>query len=160
MVKTAKKKKDKRGRKVAREMEREAARARAEEEAAQLKDEELFEVTEKAKDVRKRWPLDPLRFRRKLWKFMRRSKHEAKLIEKLKKKMLMRERERKEERKEELELKDLWEEKVPMGSSRSRGKPMPFAAHMPAVVLPHGGQSYNPSASDYKVWWKMNRRNC
>eukprot|EP00826_Nyctotherus_ovalis_P002652 TRINITY_DN10535_c0_g1_i7.p3 TRINITY_DN10535_c0_g1~~TRINITY_DN10535_c0_g1_i7.p3 ORF type:complete len:157 (-),score=69.23 TRINITY_DN10535_c0_g1_i7:742-1212(-) len=156
MVKISKKKKDKRGRKVAREMEREAARARAEEEMAQLKDEELFEVTERAREVKRRFPLDPLRFKRKMWKFMGRSKHEAKLIERLKKKMLT----KKEERKVEPEMKDLWEESVPRGKNKSRGKPAPFVSCMPAVVLPHGGQSYNPSASDYKVCCEMNRRIC
>lgn len=147
MGKAAKKKKDKRGRLVAKEIEAEVEKAKAEKEMTDLKDEELFEVTEKPKTGKKRYPLDPLRFKKKLWKFMKQSKSEAKMIAKLQKKMQAQQR----ETKQEPELMDLWAENIPKERSKSRGKPEPFVSCLPAVTLPHGGQSYNPSASDYKV---------
>jgi len=148
MGKAAKKKKDKRSRVVVKELEQEVEKTKADKEMAELKDEELFEITEKPKRDKKRYPLNPLRFKRKMWKFMGKSKHEAKMIEKLRKKLKIKKDQKKVG---EPELMDIWSSNTSNTTSKSKGKPECYVLPLPAVVLPHGGQSYNPSASDYKV---------
>ena len=148
MGKTAKKRREKRGRDLAKELEKRTEKEKAELEVSKLKDEELFEITDKSKGIKKRYPLDPARFKKKMWKFLGKSKNESRMVEKMKKKMLASGNagEKEKVKKKEPELMDLWETKGP----EPRRAAQPFKSYLPAVALPHAGQSYNPAAADYK----------
>ena len=122
-----------------------------------MKDEELFEVTDKSKGIKKqKYALDPQRFKRKMWKFLGKSEMEAKVVEKLAKKIQKLKKEEKKEKKgkKEGEVFDLWETKGKNDELKHKVKP--FRPYLPAVIPPHAGQSYNPSADDYKVFILIN----
>ncbi len=149
MGKTAKKRKEKRGREFAAELEKHTEREKTLKEIDQLKDEELYEITDKSKSIKKRYPLDPLRFKRKMWKFLGKSKSEAKLVEKLKKKLATSKVD--QPKKKEPEVMDLWGDAKPAtGASEPKKSAKHFKSCLPAVVPPHPGQSYNPASADYK----------
>ena len=83
-----------------------------------------------------------------MWKYIGKAKSETKRIERLKKSIILKKNEKKSN---EPELVDLWGDNAPKGTEKLRNKPKPFVSCLPAIVLPHGGQSYNPSANYYKV---------
>jgi len=150
MGKTAKKRKEKRGRELAQELEKHTEHKKINEEISKLQDNELFEITDKSKDIKKiRGPLDPLRFKKKAWKFLGKSKNEARMVKQLARKIeagvIKTNPEPKKSENEE--MMDLWDTDIKMPK-----KPMQHAkkSMLPAIPLPHAGQSYNPAAADYK----------
>eukprot|EP00831_Metopus_contortus_P001310 TRINITY_DN10479_c0_g1_i4.p2 TRINITY_DN10479_c0_g1~~TRINITY_DN10479_c0_g1_i4.p2 ORF type:complete len:324 (-),score=82.98 TRINITY_DN10479_c0_g1_i4:156-1127(-) len=107
-----------------------------------IQDEDLFEITGQEEGGKKRYPLDPERFKKKMWKYLGESKSEAKAVKKLV--------ERIEKQKHKAEPKpealyDLWDEPVKRPPKRK-----PQKSELPHVPIPHGGLSYNPSSAEYK----------
>ncbi len=158
MGKTAKKTRERRGRLLQKQIEAQKEAANTQQALSQMKDEELFEVTEKSKAIRKkRYPLDPQRFKRKMWKFLGKSHDEARMISSLARKMVAEKKIPKKQSKKDAtdEMVDLWAEeptkKAGEKSDKPKYEPRLFRSMLPAVALPHAGQSYNPAADDYKV---------
>jgi len=153
MGKTSKKVKEKRGRELQKVIVKQQEVDREEKAMSALKDEDLFEITEKSKGIKKkRYPLDPMRFKKKMWKFLGKSQTEEKMVTQLARKIVAGKVEKcGVSKKKDNELMDLWGDGENVTNRKVRRKIKSFRSCLPAVIAPHAGQSYNPSASDYKV---------
>lgn len=152
MGKTAKKVKEKRGKLLQKELETRNETIKAKEAIQKLKDEELFEITEPAKRKKgNKQALDPGRFKKKFKKYLGDSKTEERMVAKIAKGIKIEEEAAKKKPKEvdNSQLLDIWEPKP--GEKVRKHKPKKANSIIPAVVIPHPGQSYNPRINDYNV---------
>lgn len=95
--------------------------------------------------------MEPGRFKKKMWKYLGRSITEEKQIKELAKKL---KNKPKEQKKQEKEVFDIWEnDSVPAEKPIKNRTVRPLSCIFPAVIPPHAGQSYNPSDTDYKVFY-------